>query len=326
MSISAIVPVWNGRDLLARLLASLDTQTLRAEELLVIDNGSEDGAPELARQAGARVIAMGRNAGFAAAVNRGIAESRGDWIAVLNTDVELAPDYFEKLVAANAWFATGKILRTGTNQIDGTFDLVCRGGTAWRAGNGRSDGPAFSEARTIDSAPWTAALFRAELFGHVGILEESFESYLEDVDFGMKCAFKGIYPGRYVPDAIAWHRGSATLGRWHPDTVRRIARNQVLLLKRYYPRETLRRWWWPIAVAHALWGFVALRHGAGSAWLRGEVEGLRRFSSTASYFVEPVAVERVLREGERTIREIQEITGFDTYWKLYFLLTGGGAK
>ena len=49
MSISAIVPVWNGRDLLARLPVSLDAQTLRAEELLVIDNGSEDGAPELAR-------------------------------------------------------------------------------------------------------------------------------------------------------------------------------------------------------------------------------------------------------------------------------------
>ena len=327
MSISAIVPVWNGRDLLARLLVSLDAQTLRAEELLVIDNGSEDGAPELARQAGARVIAMGRNAGFAAAVNRGIAESRGDWVAVLNSDVELAPDYFQKLVAANAWFATGKILRTGTSQIDGTFDLVCRGGTAWRAGNGRSDGPAFSEARTIDSPPWTAALFRAELFSRVGMLEESFESYLEDVDFGMKCACRGGgFRGQYVPDAIAWHRGSATLGRWHPDTVRRIARNQVLLLARYYPRETLRRWWWPITVAHVLWGFVAVRHGAGSAWLRGAIAGLRLLSATPRCGLAPFRVEKFLREGERAIREIQEITGFDTYWKLYFLLTGGGAK
>src|SRR5690242_3267923 len=113
MSISAIVPVWNGRDLLERLMRSLDAQTLRADELLVVDNGSDDGAPELARQAGARVIAMGRNAGFAAAVNRGIRESRGEWVAVLNSDVELAPDYFEKLAAADGWFATGKILRTG---------------------------------------------------------------------------------------------------------------------------------------------------------------------------------------------------------------------
>ena len=49
MSISAIVPVWNGRELLVRLLDSMDSQTLRAAELLVVDNGSTDGAPEMAR-------------------------------------------------------------------------------------------------------------------------------------------------------------------------------------------------------------------------------------------------------------------------------------
>ena len=50
MNISAIVPVWNGRDLLARLLDTLDAQTLPAAELLIVDNGSTDGAPELARE------------------------------------------------------------------------------------------------------------------------------------------------------------------------------------------------------------------------------------------------------------------------------------
>ena len=62
MSISAIVPVWNGRELLERLLASLAAQTEPAAELLVVDNGSRDGAPDLARRRGARVISMGRNA------------------------------------------------------------------------------------------------------------------------------------------------------------------------------------------------------------------------------------------------------------------------
>lgn len=112
MSITAIVPVWNGRELLERLLASLEAQTEAATELLVVDNGSTDGAPELARARGARVIPMGHNAGFAAAMNRGIRESRGEWIAVLNSDVELAPDYFARLLAAcsaDTWFATGKI-------------------------------------------------------------------------------------------------------------------------------------------------------------------------------------------------------------------------
>ena len=90
MSISAIVPVWNGRPLLERLLDTLEAQTLPAAEWLVVDNGSTDGAPDAARARGARILPMGRNAGFAEAVNRGIRESRGDWVAVLNSDVELA--------------------------------------------------------------------------------------------------------------------------------------------------------------------------------------------------------------------------------------------
>jgi GT2 family glycosyltransferase len=331
MSISAIVPVWNGRELLERLLASLEAQTEPAAELLVVDNGSTDGAPELARQRGARVIPMGRNAGFAAAVNRGIGESRGEWIAVLNSDVELAPDYFARLFAVDAWFATGKILQRGTSaadvqpRIDATFDALCRGGAAWRVGSGRADGPAFSSARQIWSAPWTAALFRAELFQRVGLLEESFESYLEDVDFGLRCAAQGL-AGRYVPEALAWHRGSATLGRWHPETVRRIARNQLLLLARHYPGELLLRWSWPIFVAQFLWGAVAFRHGAGLAWLRGEWQGLRRFFAARGQALDPKVLDSVLRTNERLICDVQASTGFDLYWRLYFLLTRGGAK
>jgi GT2 family glycosyltransferase len=326
MSITAIVPVWNGRDLLERLLASVEAQTEAPAELLVVDNGSTDGAPELACAHGARVIAMGRNAGFAAAVNRGIRESRGEWIAVLNSDVELAPDYFARLLATNSWFATGKILAAGSgHRIDATFDAVCRGGAAWRVGNGRADGPAFSKGCPILSAPWTAALFRAELFQRVGLLEESFESYLEDVDFGLRCAALGL-AGQYVPEALAWHRGSATLGRWHPETVRRIARNQLLLLARHYPRRLLARWLWPIFVAQLLWGAVALRHGAGLAWLRGEWQGLRRFFAARSQTLDARVLEGVLSANERLIRSVQVSTGFDPYWRVYFLLTRGGAK
>lgn len=334
MRISAVVPVWNGKELLACLLRSLEAQTEPAGELLVVDNGSEDGAPDLARQHGARVIPMGRNCGFAAAVNRGIRESRGEWIAVLNSDVELSPDYFARLVVTDGWFATGKILRwtgddacpAGTGTIDGTFDAICRGGTAWRVGNGRPDGPEFHVRREITSPPWTAVLFRAELFRRIGFLEESFESYLEDVDFGLRCAAHRL-AGSYVPTAVAWHHGSASLGKWHPETVRRISRNQVLLMARHYPRRVLVRCGWPIAVAQLLWGAVAFRHGAGGAWLRGKWEGLRRYSAVQNdrELFDPGLIE-YLQSSESIIRTVQEATGFDRYWSLYFKLAGGGKK
>ncbi|HWC96264.1 MAG TPA: glycosyltransferase family 2 protein [Candidatus Sulfopaludibacter sp.] len=325
--LSAVVPVWNGRALLERLLATLAVQTCPVDELIVVDNGSEDGAPELARQAGARVIEMGRNAGFAVAVNRGIRESRGEWIAVLNSDVELAPDYFEQLLKTRAWFATGRILSAASpDTIDATFDATCRGGTTWRVGSGCPDGTVFRTARQIWSAPWTAVVFRAAIFERVGLLEESFESYLEDVDFGLRCAQAGC-SGEYLPDAVARHHGSAARGRWHPETVRLIARNQVLLLARHFPEKLITGWMGRIVVAQILWGFVAWKHGAGSAWLRGKRQGLCAYRAART--AEPCDIELLeltLTTYESVIREIQNATRWTSYWKLYFLLTRGGAK
>ncbi|MBV9504829.1 MAG: glycosyltransferase family 2 protein [Acidobacteriia bacterium] len=317
MTITAIVPVWNGRDLLLRLLQSLEAQTQPVAEWLIVDNGSTDGAPELARDCGARVIRMGRNMGFAAAVNRGIQASLTEWIAVLNSDVELAPDYLAQLCAAGAPFATGKILMaTDPEYIDATFDVVSGGAVPWRVGNGRRDGPLFQSRREIWSAPWTAVLLRREVIERVGMLNEAFESYLEDVEFGLRCAAAQI-SGIYVPEAVAWHRGSAALGRWHPETVRLMARNQCYLAALHYSR----RYAWPILVGQALWGLLAARRGAGLAWARGKLEGIRnawRLKGQSSR-----ALDALIRENECLIYGVQSATEFDLYWRLYFLLTRG---
>ena len=156
------------------------------------------------------------------------------------------------------------------------------------------------------------------------MLDERFESYLEDVDFGLRCALAGC-AGRYTPDAVAWHQGSATLGRWHRETVRRLARNQVFLVAKHYSSRLLWRYAWSIAVAQGLWGLVALRHGAGWAWLRGKIEGLRRFGEFRGAGGHQDASE-ALSASEREIHRWQRHSGSDLYWTLYFLLTAGGAK
>jgi GT2 family glycosyltransferase len=332
--ITVVVPVWNRRDLLARLLSSLRAQTSSIAQLLIVDDASEDGCAEFAERAGARVIRMSAHGGFAKAVNQGIRECRTPLVAIVNNDVELAPDWLERLAATLApevWFATGRILQTAARgHIDATFDAVCRGGTPCRIGFGRPDGPAFSQTRAIWSAPMTAALFRLELFATVGLLDERLESYLEDVDFGLRCGIAGC-AGRYVPEAVAWHLGSATLGRWHPETVHRTARNQLVLMAKHYSMKMLWRYAWPACVAQGLWGLASLRHGCGWSWLAGKMEALRRFRE---FRPEPAPSDpaahlhlmKILRENERDIRRIQGESGWDAYWALYFLLTAGGAK
>ncbi|MGD0363341.1 MAG: glycosyltransferase family 2 protein [Bryobacteraceae bacterium] len=327
--ITIVVPVWNRRDLLERLLCGLRAQTREIAEILVVDDGSEDGSADLAERMGARIIRMGSHGGFAKTVNRGIRECRTPLAAIVNNDVELAPDWLERLVDGlepGAWFATGRIFQAGDRgRIDATYDALCRGGTACRVGHGRPDGPLFREAREIQFPPFTAALFRAELFARAGWLDERFESYLEDVDFGLRCALAG-FTGRYVPEAVAWHAGSATLGLWHAGTTRLISRNQVFLIAKHYPRRMLARYGWPILVAQGLWGMVALRHGRGWAWLRGKWEGLRRFGELREPQPPGNGLAGVLGEGEREMRRIQGESARDLYWNLYFLLTAGGAK
>jgi GT2 family glycosyltransferase len=329
--VSVIIPVWNGRGLVERLIGSLRAQTYPIAEIVVVDNGSDDGAPEAAEALGARVVRMGSNTGFSCAVNHGIQVCTTTWVAVVNSDVELARTWLEQLMAAAAepgiWYAAGKILTASDHHVvDGTYDALCRGGCAWRLGHGRPDGVEFSERAAMWFAPGTASLFRTEVFRRAGMLDQTFESYLEDVEFGLRCACLD-YRGRYVPEAVAFHVGSAALGKWHPETVRRIARNQVLLVAKYYPARLLLRLAWPIFVAQALWGLVAMRHSCFAAFVRGKLEGLVRFHAVrqVSPKVEPYRLLQILQESEYEIRDVQRRTGFDWYWRVYFALTAGGA-
>ena len=316
-TVSVVIPNWNKANLLRSVLTDLRHQTYPIERVLVVDSASTDSSVEVAERAGATIVRLSRNKGFAHAVNRGIEACETDWVLILNNDVTFRPDWLQLLVEAatkaKAWFAAGK-LRSAVNPelLDGTYDAVSRGGTAWRCGNGRPDGCVWSEPREIAFVPLTATLVRRELFERVGLLDESFESYLEDVDLGLRCAANQL-TGLYVPDAVAYHAGSATLGAWHKATVRRIARNQILLVRKHF-RGSPR---WPILVGQLLWGSIALRHGAGWAWLRGKLEGFNTQTSVCHRWPE---IRHAVERSEADIRTLQKATGFDLYWRLYLAL------
>jgi hypothetical protein len=312
---TVVTPVWNRKELLETFFAAIGAQTQHIDEVIVVDNGSTDGAPEECERRGARVLRMGENAGFARAVNRGIRAARTELVAVLNNDIELEPDYLERLARAVAsggvWFASGKILSAhNRRRIDGAWDEMARSCCAWRAGHGREDGPVFSRARRVWSVPATAAVYRRALFERLGYFDDRFESYLEDIEFGLRCALAG-YGGRYQPDAVAYHVGSATLGTWHRETVRRIARNQVFLAARYTGFT------WAVFAGQALWGLGALRRGCLGPWLRGKREGWQ----ARERFVRSAA--EVLASSEQEILALQRTVGWDAYWRVYFFLSRG---
>jgi len=313
---TAIIPVHNRADLLERLLDTVCAQTLPFSDVVVVDDASTDGAADLARARGCRVIAMGRNAGFARAVNCGWKSAATEWVAILNSDVELDSRWLERLSSTigEASFAAGTILDAENRRaIDGTYDLVTRAACAWRAGKGETV-PATPASTTIAIAPGTACIFRRDVLDRLNGFDESFGSYLEDVDLGLRCLREG-FTGVYVPGAIAYHRGSATLGQWNPRVVRLISRNQLFLVARHYDRALFRSCLWPIVAGQLLWGLVALRHGRALAWIAGKFEGLRNFRLDAQ---PSPGLREFLMASESEIR--RRATG--PYWRWYFRLTG----
>lgn len=321
--VAAVIPNWNGAARLERLFQALAAQTRPVDQVIVVDNGSTDRSAEAAGAARAKFIPLGSNTGFSHAVNIGIRAAQAEWIAILNNDVLPEPRWLENLLGAaqgnDAWFATGKLLNTADpGLIDGSFDALCRGASSWRCGHGRRDSAVWNQPRRVHFAPLTAALFRAQVFDRAGLLDESLESYLEDVDLGLRCAAKGL-TGVYAPSAAALHEGSATLGAWHPDTVRKISRNQLLIVAKHYPRGWILRYGWPVLVAQALWGLITLRHGRFLAFLGGKLDAIRLFRKNRGESCPDLA--RILDQSEGEIRELQKLTGFDLYWRLYFALT-----
>jgi hypothetical protein len=268
------------------------------------------------------------------AVNRGIEASNGEWIALVNNDVELSPGWIAELLdavggpsagtASDLWFATGKTLNDqDRGLIDGTGDAICRGGASWRLGHGRADGPLFDTVRRTYFPSATAAIFRQSFFERIGGLEESFFAYLEDIDLGLRAAIEDL-PGLYVPSAVAYHRGSATAGIWSGPSVEWMTCHQLLLLAKFYPARLMLRFLRPILAAQLLWATLAISRGRTVSWARGFWLGLRGFlrlrRTSAPIRRRGERLAGVLCAMEAEIARIQKATRWDTYWRWYFRL------
>jgi hypothetical protein len=323
-----VIPNWNGADRLPRCLRSVAALRGADAEVIVVDNGSSDGSPEAAARAGARVIRLPENVGFARAVNRGIAESGREFVALVNNDVELDADWLAKLIEAldrnpECGMAAGRTLMYGSQRLlDGAGDALSLGFAAARLGHGCPDGPLYEQERRVLAVSGGACLIRRAVLERIGGFEELFFAYLEDIEFCLRAQLAG-FRALYVPQAIAFHEGSASTGgapAMHRDVVRLMTAHQLLLAARYAPRGALRPILPRVVLTQALWGArMCLRRRAG-AWLRGLLLARRIWrrmrsrplpaEASAGRLLELLRVSESQIYADRARRE--------TFWRLYF--------
>lgn len=317
--VTVVIPNWNGAGRLSRAIQSIQSQTTRPKEILVVDNGSTDGSYQEAAALGALILRFEHNTGFSRAVNAGVGECSTHWVGIVNNDVELAPTWLEELMAGcgpGTAYASGKILKAGDHStIDGTYDLLSWSGCAWRAGHG-APATRFGQPRTIHFVPLTAAIVQRDVFLHMGGLDVRFESYLEDVDFCLTCSLAGL-EGRYVPSAVAYHEGSSTLGAWSPRMVELIARNQLFLVAKHFPRPLSR----PVLAGQLLWGLLARSRGAGMPWLKGKWKGIRQMRGMRAKSFDAARLAAILDDSESEIRR-QQAEQRERFWAEYFRWSG----
>lgn len=246
--ISVIIVSWNRKEMLQRCLYSLTCQTFQDFELIVVDNGSVDGAECYA------TLRNETNLGFAKAANQGIAAGVGEYVALLNNDAVADPRWLEELVKAAERERFGmyasKILRP-----DGLMESA--GCDVYHDGNGmcvgRGDDPAkhtVEEWRTFPSG--CAAMYRREMLDRIGLFDERMFMYNEDTELGVR-ARKAGYACLYVPGAVVTHYGASynNLAKlW------RNERNRVLLLMKHYDLGQL-IWsvpWTAVRFGKMIWG------------------------------------------------------------------------
>lgn len=322
-TIAIVIPSLHRPDLTARCIESIQRQTLPAEKwkIVVVENEAQAGKvlpdplpPNTMR------IELPINEGTTNSINRGMAAVPSPFVLLLNNDVELESDYLEKLLAAmdsdeSIGFATGKLLRAGDHTlIDGAGDAMLLAGGSYRIGHLDRDVGQFDKPLPLLSACGAAVLYRSKAFLWCGALDADFFAYLDDLDLALRAHLIG-YSGVYVPDAVAYHVGSATFGQaLHPRVVEYVTRNQLFVLMKDYPRPFLRRWLARIAAYQLLWCLFAVKSAGLGPYLRGlrgAWRGRKRMEHKyrelmAKRTIDDAELLRLMRMAERQVFDWQQ--------------------
>jgi GT2 family glycosyltransferase len=278
--ISAVILNFNGKRYLEDCLTSVLSQTFRDFEVIIVDNGSSDDSTEYlaTHYPWVKVVKNEKNLGFAGGTNSGIRQARGEYILTLNNDTHMHNRFLECLVrvmksdksvgmcAPKMLFCDGRINSTGI--------CLSRSGAAWDRGMSEPDKGQYDIQEEVFGPCAGAALYRREMLEEIGLFDEDFFLYMEDVDL----AFRGRLAGWkcfYVPDAKVHHIYGGTTGFGSDLSVYYGNRNHLWYVAKNFPgRLLIKSLPWIIGRSLAVVPYYA-KMGKGRIILRSKLDALR---------------------------------------------------
>lgn len=278
--VSVVVVNFNGKNYLDDCLSALATQTFRNFEVILVDNGSSDESAAFVSEHYPSVILVetGKNLGFAGGTNTGIRVAQGEFIFTLNNDTIADPRVLEEIVKPMK--TDPKVGICGTKmvfpdgRINSTAICISRSGAAWDRGMGETDLGQYDTEEEVFGSCAGAALYRRLMLDEIGLFDEDFFLFMEDVDLAFRARLAG-WKCRYVPTAKVVHRHGGTAGFKSDLSVYYGNRNYLWGVIKNFPLRTL-----IISSPWILGRIIGIipyyfYHGKGRVIIRAKIDAIR---------------------------------------------------
>lgn len=308
-SVAIVILNWNGIGDTVDCINSLSRQSYGNFTMILIDNGSTEhstihklGELKAKYQDRLYVIRNKKNDGFAGGVNIGIRyalQHDFTYVALFNNDAIADPDWLSALVTASkehkSAITTGLLLHADGETIDSTGDWY----SIWGLPFPRSRKDNRKVAPTsgyVFGATGGASLYRSELFEKIGMFDESFFAYYEDVDISFRAQLTGhkVY---YTNKAVAYHKQGASSSKISGFGTYQTFKNLPLLFWKNVPRKLL----WTIGIRF----FLAYKLMFAKALLGSNRSSALRGWGRSIVLLVPTLIKRHKVQRKRSITDIQ---------------------
>jgi GT2 family glycosyltransferase len=242
--ISVVIVNYNGKRFLDDCLSSLNRQTYQNFEIVLIDNGSSDDSIAHIREKYPAVLVVenSTNLGFGGGANAGIRISRGEFVFMLNNDTIADPHMLEEIVRPMQMDPSigicGSKMLLPDGRINSTALCISRTGDAWNRGMNEVDNGQYDTMEEVFGACAGAALYRHSMLKRIGLFDEDFFLYLEDVDLAFRARLAG-WKCMYVPSARVVHIHGGTAGPGSEMSVYFFNRNLLWNIAKNFPPRVL---------------------------------------------------------------------------------------
>lgn len=267
---SVIIPNWNGKKLLEECLMSLQIQTYKGFEIILVDNNSIDDSINYVEEnfPDVRIIKLNKNYGFAKAVNEGVKKSQAEYVVFLNNDTAVDKDWLKNLIRCadshlDVISVNSKLLNFYNKEIiDGVGIRINEVGQARSIGWQEEDRGQYNKEEYIFGATGGASLFRRVGFMKLGGFDENYFMYSEEVDFAFRAQLQG-YKSVYCPKGIVYHKHKATSKKFPAKIEYWQFRNMTQTIIKDFPTPLIwKNWTWlKIILVHLNTIFYQLKNG-----------------------------------------------------------------